>query len=83
MEGTTYRLADERGSRLIVVHAGRWVVGRKKGMLSVRVVVIVQAQLEILWVRSAWATQEPDKGLTACKFGATAFAPFSYPFPYW
>lgn len=45
IEGTTYGLADERGSRLVVVHAGRWVVGGKEGMLIVHVIVTVRAQL--------------------------------------
>ena len=45
VEGTTYGLADERGSRLVVVHAGRWVFWRKERMLTVWVIVTVRIQL--------------------------------------
>ena len=44
-EGGTYGLADERGPRLVVFHAGRWVFRRKERELAVWVIVIVGAQL--------------------------------------
>jgi len=44
-EGITYRLVDERGCGLVVVHAGRWVVGWEEGMLTLCVIITVRVQL--------------------------------------
>ena len=43
---TTYRLVDVRRRGLVVVHTGRWVVGREEGMLTLCVVITVRVQLE-------------------------------------
>ena len=61
-EGTTYGLMDERGCRLVIVYAGRWVVGRKEGMLTVCVIVTFRTQLGGIVVRSASVVQEAGGG---------------------
>lgn len=43
IDGITYRLVDECGRGLVIVHTWRWVVGGKEGMLTVWVIVTVSA----------------------------------------
>jgi hypothetical protein len=77
IEGTTYGLADERGRRLVVVHAGRRVFCREERVLTVWVVIIVRTQLGGIMARSAYEKRSHIEELTACNLWVTLSIPFS------